>query len=231
VRLAPASDAERTAVTEAARRVLGDVTIDSIDLSRNGFEVHGFTISGAHAPSVPPATEEQAEAAARSALTRYWRVFGDEAADFPRAELRARRDSLGLVAWSVEGTRRGNTGRAARFHVGLEPSGAVRYVKRKNLSREPPPGSLCEAGLIALDDGRIRTAIIGASATYYTIASKPITQTFREQDIGTISSFIWEEEFEVYSRVIKVELANGLFIALLDPDNGALISITPTIVS
>ena len=116
---------------------------------------------------------------------------------------------------------------ASDVHVHLAESGALRSISFNPALPGPPPGSLCDQPGVALDDPRIRRAVIGQTVdVYQPTRSEPDHVTFVDADIGAIESKIEPVEHDVYRRVITVALQDRMWTAYLDADTAALIRIS-----
>ncbi|HVV82403.1 MAG TPA: hypothetical protein VHE35_04960 [Kofleriaceae bacterium] len=222
VRVLPAPQAQRDAFLAYAHDALHDLTVMSLTPTRYGDRLARLVVADAPSPPNAPSLPEQAVALGRAALVRYRRLFGPLADAVGTADLHAARDGVG--AWSVDGSV-ADGDRHAAIRVELKPSGALHSLVVRDTEPRLPAGVPCAAPAIALDDPRIRAAVVGQRVTSTDLAGRTAPVTFAAGDVGAIATEVRETEPGLFRRVITVDLQRGRWTALLDADTAALVTI------
>ncbi|HVV84356.1 MAG TPA: hypothetical protein VHE35_14915 [Kofleriaceae bacterium] len=153
-------------------------------------------------------------------MGRYRRLFGALGDPLQKVEFQA--GPMREGGWNADGQVTDNDDWAP-VHVTLTDTGAIASIVVKETVPHPPPGSVCDKPGLALDDPRVRAAVVGQT-TQYGGDGGPQRVTFTDADIASIRTAVVRLHAYELRRVIIVELQRGLWTAYLDADTGALIS-------
>ena len=204
-----------------ARRLLGDATATRLIPTAYADRIAELEV-GAMPPPQPPATAAEAAVLMHEAMVRYRLLFGLVGQALTERSFAAERATNGV--WIGKDEIKDNGGRG-RVVITLSPSGALRSIRVSDTPPWPPPGAICAAPALALDDPRIRAAVIGRSATFSDYVGRPRTVTFKAADIGAIGTAVIQPTPDQFRRVITVEVGRlAGWTVFLDADTAAFIA-------
>ena len=204
-----------------ARRILDGATATRLVPTAYADRIAMLEV-GAVPPPRPPASAAEAAALMHEAMVRYRLLFGLVGQALTELSFTAAQAPNGV--WTAEDHIEDNGGRG-RVVITLSPSGALRSIRVSDTPPWPPPGAICAAPALALDDPRVRAAVIGRSATFSDYVGRPRTVTFKAADIGAIGTAVIQPTPDQFRRVITVEVGRlAGWTVFLDADTAAFIA-------